>query len=133
MGSAAGAWNTGIVLCAGASCLTSGLPGRLVAMIGGGFFVLPYAMGYELAVPGSGGGHVCAEEQAGAGRLVPCSHFRPRSGGLVERPDLGGYPVHSGRLRHGFDGRKASGHISCLTTNTSVRDMRIVYAGHTRP
>ena len=41
---------TGVVLCWRVFRVTGSLPDRLVAMIGGGFLVLPYAMGYELAV-----------------------------------------------------------------------------------
>jgi len=41
---------TGVVLCWRVFRITDRLPDRLVAMIGGGFLVLPYAMNYELAV-----------------------------------------------------------------------------------
>ena len=41
---------TGVVLCWRVFRITGSLPHRLVAMIGGGFLVLPYAMSYELAV-----------------------------------------------------------------------------------
>jgi hypothetical protein len=41
---------TGIVLCWRVFRITGSLPNRLVAMIGGGFLVLPHAMSYELAV-----------------------------------------------------------------------------------
>ena len=41
---------TGVVLCWRVFRITGSLPHRLVAMIGGAFLVLPYAMSYELAV-----------------------------------------------------------------------------------
>jgi hypothetical protein len=41
---------TGVVLCWRVFRTTNSLPERLVAMIGGGFLVLPHAMGYELAI-----------------------------------------------------------------------------------
>jgi hypothetical protein len=41
---------TGVILCWRVFRITDSLPHRLVAMIGGGFLVLPYAMSYELAV-----------------------------------------------------------------------------------
>ncbi len=41
---------TGIILCWRIFRTSASLPDRLVAMIGGGFLALPYAMGYELAL-----------------------------------------------------------------------------------
>jgi hypothetical protein len=41
---------TGVVLCWGVFRTSDRLPERLTAMIGGGFLVLPHAMGYELAI-----------------------------------------------------------------------------------
>lgn len=40
----------GVVLCWRVFRITDSLPERLAAMIGGGFLVLPHAMGYELAI-----------------------------------------------------------------------------------